>query len=124
MPVSRGVIARLTAPVPVPVALAAALVLGGCGGASRGTRAATSASAAARTGPAIFAAACVVCHSLSGRAAPSQQGGDLRGYTLTRAQLESLTRAMPARPALTASEVRTVADYLLTVERRRKAAVQ
>ena len=71
------------------------------------------------SGSAVFRAHCSSCHSISGRSAPSQQGGDLRNLHLPRIELVQLTVEMPpVRGPLTARQLRAVVDYLQAMERR------
>jgi mono/diheme cytochrome c family protein len=65
----------------------------------------------------VFAHSCQSCHSLVGNESRHKQGGDLLGYNLTRAQLTSFTRVMPAR--LTAAQLRAVVDYVYRVQQSR-----
>jgi mono/diheme cytochrome c family protein len=80
-------------------AATAALILCGCG------------STAATSGHAIFDRACAHCHTLTGHDTDAD-GGDLGLGSLTVTEIESFTRVMPARPALTAAEIRAVARYV------------
>ena len=70
------------------------------------------------SGRTVFAQACSACHSLSGREDPRRQGGDLLAFHSDRAALVELTREMPARRPLSASELGAVVNYVMTVERR------
>jgi mono/diheme cytochrome c family protein len=71
----------------------------------------------ARGGPAVFVHSCASCHSLVGNESLHKQGGDLLGYHLTRAQLTSFTRVMPA--TLTPAQLRAVVDYVYRVQQTR-----
>jgi mono/diheme cytochrome c family protein len=99
----RGAVAAV-----VGLALTAA-GLTGCGGAARPRT---------DSGRAVFAQACSACHSLSGREDPRRQGGDLLAFHSDRAALVELAREMPVRRPLSASQLRAVVDYVMTVERR------
>lgn len=91
------------------LALGLAGTVGGCG----------SVTVAGVAGPVVFATHCATCHSLSGRSAPSQQGGDLKDVRLPRSDLIQLTAEMPPlHGRLTARELRAVVAYLQAVERR------
>jgi mono/diheme cytochrome c family protein len=68
-------------------------------------------------GKRVFAASCSVCHGLSGSESAPRQGGDLAGFRMSEAQLESETRIMPMRRRLTAAEIRAVSLYVLGVQR-------
>ncbi len=71
------------------------------------------------SGRTVFANHCEVCHSISGSSSPEQQGGDLRGPRLPRNDLVQYAAEMPAvNGRLTAVEIRAVASYLQSVERR------
>jgi mono/diheme cytochrome c family protein len=89
--------------------LAAVLILGGCGG--------SGAAPATRDGKALFARNCSVCHSLTGVESPKRQGGDLLHGRFTREVMLQFTREMPLRHRLSQAELRTVADYVVAVER-------
>jgi mono/diheme cytochrome c family protein len=98
--------------------LAAALV-GGCGAASAprhpaGTRATTV------SGRAVFAQHCAICHAITGRLYRTQQGGDLEGLRLPRAELVQFTVEMPViHRRLTGREVQAVVDYMQSMGRER-----
>jgi len=81
----------------------------GCGG---------SALRAPKSGAAVFQASCSSCHSLSGHANEHQQGGDLLGYAMSRAQLRQFTAEMPARHPLSPDQLQAVTDYVLAAQRR------
>ena len=89
------------------VALAAAL--GGCAGTG---------GAGKPPGQTLFAQDCSVCHSLTGRQSPRRQGGDLLALPIDRVAMLEFTREMPVRHRLSSAQLRTVADYVLAVERR------
>jgi mono/diheme cytochrome c family protein len=91
------------------VALAIAVVAAGCGSGGGQPRA---------DGRALFAQACATCHSLNGRPTPRQQGGDLLGVHMTRAQMLEFVREMPVTHRLSAAQEDTVADYVRSVEAR------
>jgi mono/diheme cytochrome c family protein len=97
------------------VVVVAGAALAGCGGSgeSSGT------GARGPSGQAVFVRACQSCHSLSGHSSARQQGGDLRGFSSTRAQLDQFTREMPVRQPLTAAELRSVVTYVRAVEQGR-----
>lgn len=69
-------------------------------------------------GRALFTEDCSVCHSLSGRASPRQQGGDLLGFHASRAVMTQFAAEMPVRHRLSQAQLRAVADYVVAVERR------
>jgi mono/diheme cytochrome c family protein len=73
-------------------------------------------------GRALFAEDCSVCHSLSGARSPRLQGGDLLGLHVRRQAMLQFVQEMPVRHRLAPSQVRTVADYVLAVERRGQRA--
>lgn len=91
-------------------AVLAALAVGGCGSSASGERAVS--------GSVVFARSCAVCHSLVGNESLHTQGGDLLGYRMTREEMTSFTREMPARRPLSKAELRAVVNYVLTAERR------
>lgn len=68
---------------------------------------------------ALFRSDCQACHSISGRATPRQQGGDLRYLHLPRAELEQYIAEMPVlHRAPTRAQVRALAAYLQKLEQR------
>ena len=89
--------------------LAISGALAGCGATGVATRPA---------GRALFAEDCSVCHSLSGRVSPRQQGGDLLGFHASRAVMIQFSGEMPVRDRLSQAQLRAVADYVVAVERR------
>lgn len=92
-------------------ALAAALLIGGCG-ASGGTASAPVSAAG------LFHHACGVCHSLGTAPRRSQQGGDAAGSRLSGAQLAQLIAEMPRlHGPLSASQVRVLTRYVAAHER-------
>ena len=88
-------------------ALAVATVVAGCGSSAGQPRA---------TGRALFAEDCAVCHSLTGHSSPRQQGGDLLGFRMTRAQMLEFVREMPVPHRLSSADEDTVADYVRSIE--------
>jgi mono/diheme cytochrome c family protein len=68
-------------------------------------------------GKALFAQSCSGCHSLSGARSPNRQGGDLLGFHFSRAVVLQFAREMPVPTPLSPSELRRVADYVVSVER-------
>jgi mono/diheme cytochrome c family protein len=72
-------------------------------------------------GKQVFATSCSVCHGLSGAESAPRQGGDLAGFRMSEAQIESETRIMPMRRRLTAAEIRAVSLYVLGVQRAHAA---
>ncbi len=89
--------------------LAIAGTLSGCGATNAVSQA---------TGKALFAEDCSVCHSLSGRESPQRQGGDLLDFHSNRTVMLQFAGEMPVRHRLSAVQLRTVADYVIAVERR------
>lgn len=85
-------------------------------GAHRPARATPSALAA--PGARVFADACAHCHTLGTPAPATKQGGDLAGYRMTLAQVESFTRVMPARRPLSTEDLRAVSQYVLAAQER------
>jgi mono/diheme cytochrome c family protein len=81
----------------------------GCGG-----------SLARRTesGQAVFSRECGSCHSLSGRQAARQQGGDLSGLRMPRAILLQFAAEMPVPHRLSRADGNALADYILSVQRQ------
>jgi mono/diheme cytochrome c family protein len=69
-------------------------------------------------GAVVFARSCQACHSLIGNESRHKQGGDLLDYRMSRGEMTSFTREMPARPPLTQAELRAVVGYVLAAERR------
>lgn len=71
------------------------------------------------SGSSVFSAHCAVCHSLSGRSSPLQQGGDLLHLRLPRGELRQFAAEMPLVDGrLTARQLRAVVTYMQSVERR------
>lgn len=98
--------------------MTAALAPAACGGGGSAVPPPSS-SPAAISGRQVFARACQACHSISGHNRPSQQGGDLRAFHPTRAQLRQLTAEMPVRHhRLSPAELAAVVDYVAAIERR------
>jgi mono/diheme cytochrome c family protein len=91
-----------------PLAVIASLVAG-CGASGAAHRPA---------GQALFAQACGACHSLSGRESPRRQGGDLLGARLSPRIMLQFAREMPVARPLSSVQLRAVADYVVSVERR------
>ena len=96
------------------VALAIVLGTAGCG--------ATPRAPAPPDGAALFAQACAACHRVDGRRDPSRQGGDLSGFHMTLAEIESFTRVMPVRPPLSARDLHVVSTFVLAAQRRARPA--
>jgi mono/diheme cytochrome c family protein len=67
-------------------------------------------------GRALFAENCAVCHSLTGRSSPRQQGGDLLGFRMSEQQMLEFVREMPVRHPLSSTQQRAVADYVRALE--------
>jgi mono/diheme cytochrome c family protein len=86
--------------------IALAVLLGGCG-------------AVAPSGPRLFARDCGACHTLSGIESPSHQGGDLLRVKLSPTVLLQFMREMPVHPPPSSSQLRAVADYILSVQSQR-----
>ena len=66
----------------------------------------------------MFAENCAACHSLTGHASPRQQGGDLLGFQMTRAQMIEFVREMPVPHRMSSAQQEAVADYVRSVEAR------
>jgi mono/diheme cytochrome c family protein len=88
-------------------ALAIAGIVAGCGSGGDSQR---------DSGRALFAENCAMCHSINGRPSPRQQGGDLLGAHMTRAQMLEFVREMPVPHHLSSAQQETVADYVRSVE--------
>jgi mono/diheme cytochrome c family protein len=69
-------------------------------------------------GPEVFARNCGGCHTLIGNESRHRQGGDLAGFSLSRATLLQFTREMPTRRRLSPAELQSVVDYVFAVEQR------
>ena len=94
----------------LPALLAAACAaLSACGASHRHA-------AASASGAALFTQACGACHTLSGHNDPRHQGGDLRGFHSSRAQLVQLAAEMPLRRPLSHAELQSVVDFVMSVE--------
>jgi len=90
-------------------ALAVAVLSAGCGSGASSERA---------NGAPLFAEDCGMCHSLTGRQSPRQQGGDLLAVHTTRAEMLEFVRQMPVPHPLSSTELEIVADYVRKVEAR------
>lgn len=71
----------------------------------------------AAAGARIFKTSCATCHTLT-RHDTNIEGGDLGLLPGTVAEVESFARIMPVRPPLTSTDAKTVAVYIVGVERR------
>ncbi len=89
--------------------------LAACGGHAPGT----STRASLASGRVLFSRACGACHTLSGHDDPRHQGGDLRGFHASRAQMRQLAAEMPVRRPLTAAQLQSVVAFVISVEARR-----
>ncbi len=89
--------------------IAALMAVAGCGG-SGGHR--------VESGKAVFSSECGVCHSLSGRRSPRQEGDDLSGLRMPRGILLQFAAEMPVPHPLTRADLNAVVRYILTVERQ------
>ena len=69
-------------------------------------------------GKALFAENCAVCHSLTGRQSPRQQGGDLLEFRMSEEEMLEFVREMPVRHPLSSTQQRAVADYVRALETR------
>jgi mono/diheme cytochrome c family protein len=85
-------------------ATASVVLLGGCG-------------TTTRHGGALFAQKCGACHTISGVDSPSHQGGDLLHVRLSRTVLLQFMSEMPVHPAPDRMQLRSIADYVLAVQR-------
>jgi mono/diheme cytochrome c family protein len=87
----------------------AVIAVVGCGG-----------SPARRTesGQAVFSRECGSCHSLSGRQAARQQGGDLSGLRVPRAILLQFAAEMPLPHPFSRADGNALANYILSVQRQ------
>ena len=97
----------------LPALVAVCAALSACGG--NGTRH-RSAPAPTASGQALFGQACGGCHTLTGHDDPRHQGGDLRGFHSSRAQLFQLSAEMPVRRPLTRAQLDAVVDFVMAVE--------
>lgn len=95
---------------------------GGSGGGHRGGGhpAGGSTQAAAASGRALFTQACGACHTLTGHDDPRHQGGDLLGFHASRAQFLQLASEMPVRHPISAQQVRSIVDYVMSLEARQR----
>ena len=71
-------------------------------------------------GASLFAEDCGMCHSLTGRESPRQQGGDLLAVHATRGEMLEFVREMPVPHRLNAAQQALVADYVRAVEARER----
>jgi mono/diheme cytochrome c family protein len=90
-------------------AVAAAVVLAGCGGARP---------ARAPNGTSVFAQDCQICHTLVGNESRQTQGGDLLGFSMSRRDLTEFAREMPTRHRLSSPALAAVVRYVLAEQRR------
>jgi mono/diheme cytochrome c family protein len=95
-------------------ALAASLVLLGCGGAGVARR---------RSGRALFAEDCSRCHSLVGNESLRRPGGDLLGDRISHRELVQFVREMPVRHPLSPAQLAAVVDYVSAKERAAPASL-
>jgi mono/diheme cytochrome c family protein len=95
--------ARVTA----AASLLSAIAIAGCGGSGTSRP----------DGKALFSQACSACHSLTGVESAKRQGGDLRTAHFSPAVMLQFAREMPVRWRLSPEELRSVADYVVSVER-------
>jgi mono/diheme cytochrome c family protein len=102
-------VTRRLLPVLVAVLLASCGAVSACGG-SHGHAVASS------EGRALFDQACGACHTLTGHNDPRHQGGDLRGFHASRAQLYQLAAEMPVRRPLSRAQLQTVVRFVMAVE--------
>lgn len=97
--------------IAITLAAALAFVLAACGTRERPSR------PSALSGPAVFARDCSACHTLGAETGGQEPvGGSLRGYGLSAAQVERLTRVMPVAHPLSAADLRAVSAYIVAVE--------
>jgi mono/diheme cytochrome c family protein len=89
--------------------VAAVIAVAGCG---------SSGAQRAESGKAVFGRECGVCHSLSGRHSPRQEGDDLSGLRMPRGILRQFTAEMPVPHPLTRAALNAVVNYILSVERQ------
>ena len=75
-------------------------------------------SSAPTASKALFTQACGACHTISGVSSPSRQGGDLLAVRLSRPVMIQFAREMPLRRRLTATQLDSIADYILGLQRR------
>ena len=99
------------------VLAAAILTMSGCASAAH-RPAHGGPSALAAPGARVFADACAHCHTLGTPAPAAKQGGDLAGYRMTLAQVQSFTRVMPVRRPLSTEDLRAVSQYVLAAQGR------
>jgi mono/diheme cytochrome c family protein len=69
-------------------------------------------------GRALFAENCAMCHSLTGRSSPRQQGGDLLGFRMSENEMLEFVREMPVRHPLSSTQQRAIADFVRALEAR------
>jgi mono/diheme cytochrome c family protein len=72
------------------------------------------------SGRTVFDQECSACHSLSGTENPRLQGGDLRAFHSSRAQLTQLAAEMPVRHPLDRSQLRAVVSFVMGAESGRR----
>ena len=72
--------------------------------------------AASSEGRTLFAQACGACHTLTGHNDPRHQGGDLRGFHASHAQLYQLAAEMPLRRPLSRGQLEAVVRFVMAVE--------
>jgi mono/diheme cytochrome c family protein len=97
----------------LPLLAAACVAVSACGG---GSARHDDAHVGTASGPALFSQACGACHTLSGHNDARHQGGDLKGFHASRAQLLQLAGEMPARRPLSRSELQSVVAFVMSVE--------
>lgn len=92
----------------VPMLVASCVAVSACGGGH--------AHEPAYSGRALFDQACGACHTLSGHNDPRHQGGDLRDFHASRAQLLQLTAEMPVRRPLSGGQLQAVVSFVMALE--------
>jgi mono/diheme cytochrome c family protein len=97
----------------LPLLVAACVAVSACGGARARP---DDAHVRTASGRALFGQACSACHTLSGHNDARHQGGDLRGFHASRAQLLQLAGEMPVRRPLTRVQLDAVVRFVMAVE--------
>ena len=103
----------------LPLLLASCAVLASCAFLTACGSGGSQEHAAAPAGAALFTQACGACHTLTGHNDPRHQGGDLRDFRASRAQLTQFAAEMPVRRALTRQQLASVVAFVMSAEARR-----
>ena len=100
---------RWLLPVLVAMLLACGAAISACGNSHEHA-------VASSEGRTLFDQACGACHTLTGHNDPRHQGGDLRGFHASHAQLYQLAAEMPLRRQLSRGQLEAVVRFVMATE--------